>query len=86
MPKFKTPKKPEVAVTDYLNHYGAIGRHVAASHFKIWDLPRVIAGLKKKGMDIRSKGKGGDLTYFLPADSIESKETVQTTGTNGEAA
>jgi hypothetical protein len=65
MPKLKPKDKPENLILGYLHHRGAISRHRAATHYGVWDLPRVIYLLRKRGHEFTHKGKGGDLTYTL---------------------
>lgn len=65
MPRLKSFKK-DSAVLGYLSRYGAITRHNALTHFRVWDLPKIACRLKAKGHDIKSNGLAGDdLKYTL---------------------
>lgn len=65
MPKKKTFNKT-LAILGYLTRYGSINRHVAATHFEVWNLPLEVHRLKKSGHEIETMGKGKELKYTLP--------------------
>ncbi len=62
-------RPPHQIILGYMLHRGAIGRHVASSHFNVWDLPHQIHKLKKEGYRFTKKGTGKDLTYTLIKDA-----------------
>jgi hypothetical protein len=72
MKKKKPVGPPHMQLLGYMLHRGAIGRHVAASHFNVWDLPQQIHKLKKKGYAFTKKGAGKDLTYTINKDTTSS--------------
>lgn len=63
----KPKQKPDMMVLGYLTKYKAISRIRAVTHFEVFNLPRVIYALKKRGYKFTKKGIGKDLTYTLQA-------------------
>jgi hypothetical protein len=53
----------------YLLRYKSIGRTRAATHFDVWNLPKIIHQLKAKGYKFLKKGTGKELTYTMIEDT-----------------